>query len=461
MFKFTVGLLLCLVSSVAFGAPAPRGLVVVMDGNDRDTRREIYDAIVRDMRVDPPDDFNAALESEGVTGALGEALANPRTRKSTISAVRKAMRTVETSAVLVVRAKRKGAAREVHVVAIVSTQAGPLIEQDFNLSSGEQASPQLVQLVSASLPELVRSQRASPEASLPSAPQTNAIEAEPSGADSEPPRERPSKSSLKKKAVDKKAAVEEEPPAKEEAPSSSERDRAPSGSRVDHSNATWIGHAGLELARRGFTYSDPWAGRLRPDIAPGIAAAFVGFELYPAASTGTQVLKDVGFVARFAESLPFESVADDGQTARGAFRRYAAGVRGLIGVEATWGMWQVAFTGPDEVVDEAPAVAYNHVRVGVDGRFPFGAFAIVGGAGYMMTSSAGRYTDRFPNAKVGGVDAAIGGTYTIASFVELRLLVSYVRFFSSANPEPGAQYIAGGALDQYIMTSLAATTVFR
>jgi hypothetical protein len=62
---------------------------------------------------------------------------------------------------------------------------------------------------------------------------------------------------------------------------------------------------------------------------------------------------------------------------------------------------------------------------------------------------------------VAGVDAAVGGTYTVASFVELRLLVTYVRFFSSANPDPGAQYIAGGALDQYIMAGLGATAVFR
>jgi hypothetical protein len=465
MFKLTVGLLLCLLSSVAFGASAPKGLVVVLDGNDRDTRREIYDVIVRDMRVDPPDDFNAALEDEGVTGALGEALASPRTRKATILAVRKAMRKVAVPAVLSVRAKRKGAAREVHVVAIVSTQAGPLIEEDFNLSPGEPASAQLGKLVSASLPELARSQRASADASLDAD--------DPSGEEgASAPRASKPASNKKKEAIDKKAVVEEDSSPKEESPAAPDRDRVARSSRVDASNATWVAHVGLELARRDLQYSDPWAGRLRPHLAPGIAVYSVGGELYPGASTGTPVLKDLGFVARFADSLPFESAAPDGQTARGRFRRYSVGVRGRIragdkkespsiGVEGTYGMWQIAFTGPDEVVEESPSVAYGHVRAGVDGRLPFGPFGLVGGAGYMIISSAGKYTDRFPNATVGALDAAVGGTWAVASFVELKLLVTYARFFSSANPEAGAPYIAGGALDQYVMTSIGASTVFR
>jgi hypothetical protein len=465
MFKLTVGLLLCLVSSVALAAPASKALVVVMDGNDRDARREIYDAIARDLRIEPPDDLNAALADEGVAGPLGEALANPRTRKPTISSVRRALRAIDAPAVLCVRVKRKGTTREVFAVAILSTQAGPLIEENFNLSPGERASGQLVPLLTASLPELVRSQQRSAEA-------TPAPGRAPAQA-SLPPK-RPTE---KKAALEEKEKEEETPVA---APSAdgSERDHVARGnpvdtsSRVDASNATWIGHVGLELVRRDLQYSDPWAGRLRPHLAPGIGAYSVALELYPGASTGTQFVKDIGLVARFSDSLPFESAAPDGQTASGRFRRYAVGARWriqagdkkespLIVPEVTYGMWQVAFTGADQVVDEAPSVAYSHIRAGVGGRFPFGPFSLVGGVGYMMISSAGKYTDRFPKATVGAVDAAIGGTWAVASFVELKLAVTYARFFSSANPEPGAPYVAGGALDQYVMTSVGASTAFR
>jgi hypothetical protein len=62
---------------------------------------------------------------------------------------------------------------------------------------------------------------------------------------------------------------------------------------------------------------------------------------------------------------------------------------------------------------------------------------------------------------LGGVYAMLGGTYRVASAIELNLRVSYARFFSSANSERGDRYIAGGALDQYVIASLGASTVFR
>ena len=476
--KLLVALLLCLslVAHVASAAQArSSGLVVVMDGNDRETLREIYDGIARDLRVEPPDLFSAALTEQGSGGPLGDAVANSRTRRSTIAAVRRALRAIEATAVLSVRAKRKGGARELHVVLVAATQAEPMVEQDVHLSAGEKASAQLVPLLSASLPELVRSGSASSNTSRAVALSSSADKDDLRGtdtdrADEKTPEKSPKRSMRSSEAAEKAAAAEQ--PSGDRDPSRAEPDRATGGRPSDFSHATVIGHAGLELARRDFQYNDPWAGRLRSHLAPMIAAYSVGAELYPAASTGIDVLKDVGLVGRFADSLGFQTTAADGQTARGGFRRYAVGVRGrirtseksgspIVGVEATYGMWQVAFTGADQVVDEAPSVAYEHVRAGVDARFPVGTLALFGAAGYMTISSAGRFSERFPQAKVGAVDATIGGTWAVVPAVELRLSVSYARFFSSANPEPGAPYIAGGALDQYVIPGLGAATSFK
>jgi hypothetical protein len=464
MCKVTVALLLCLVPSVALGAATPKGLVVVFDGNDRETRREIYDVIVRDMRVDPPDDFNVALANEAVAAPLGDALANPRSRKAAIAAVRSAMRTVDAPAVISVRTKKKGALRDVHIVAILSTQGGPLFEEDLEPSPGERVSLQLSKLIAASFPEFVRPRPAAPEASTPATPATSArakhaVEEDADKEESPSPRERP-KLTLRNAAS---------PPERDQV---AERETSTPSNRADPSNATWIFNLGLEWARRDLEYNQPWVGNMRSHLAPGMAVYSVGGELYPGATMGTPVLKDLALVARFADSLPFETVASNGQTARGGFRRYAAGMRGrirtgdkkdspLIGVEGTYGMWQMAFTGADQVVDEAPSVAYGHVRAGVDARLPFGPFALLGGAGYMMVSSAGKYEERFPRASVGGVDAMLGGTWSVMPPFELKLLVTYARFFSSANSERGDRYIAGGALDQYVIASLGVSTVFR
>ena len=459
-----------LVANVASAARTKSsGLVLIAEGSDRDTR-EISEGVLRDMRTQPSDDLLDALASEGVSGPVGEALANPRTRKPTIVAVQKAMRTVGAAAVLSVRMKRSRAAgREMRVVLIVPSQASPMIEEDFMLSPNEKATVQLAPLLSASLPDLTRASGTAEAASPPAAPAAAAAPAvAPAPAEKS---EKPSKRARKKKEVAEEQPVEEESAAQEEPAAAPERDRKTSKRTVDFTNASVIAEAGAGVGRRQLQYSDPWAGRLRPYEAPGIAVYSVGAELYPGASTNIEVLKDVGLVGRFAGSLPVESETADGQKVKGSFQRYALGFRAriptgdrkksaLIGVEATYGLWNYAFTGTDEAVDEAPSVQYKYVRAGADARIPFGPWALLAGAGYMNVASAGMLSERFPNLTVSGVDALGGGTYAIAPPVELRLLVTYSRFFSSANPEPGADYIAGGTLDQFVILTLGASTIF-
>ena len=479
MFSSRFWLFLLLSFVIANPAVAARakanGLVLIVEGNDRETHRDITDSIPRDMRVQPSEDFLAALANEGVTGPVGEALVNPRTRKATIVAVQKAMRAAGAAAVLSVRAKRNRAgARDMHVVLLVTTQAGPMIEEDYTLSPGEKATAHVGPLLSASLPDLARSSSA-PEAASPPAAAAPPVEAPASGTstvvDSDRASEKNKRPRKKKEPV--KEPVEEASSAASEEPANEqpERDRAATRKRATFTNATVIGEAGIGVARRQLQYSDPWIGRLRPYIAPGMAVYSVGAEVYPAASTNIEVLKDVGLVGRYAGSLGVESTASDGQKVTGSFQRYALGLRAriptgdrktmpLIGLEATYGIWNYAFTGTDEAVDEAPSVQYRYVRAGADARIPFGAWTVLAGAGYMNISSAGLLSERFPNLTVAGIDILGGGTYAVMPSIELRLLVTYARFFSSANPDPDADYVAGGTLDQYVIATFGAATLF-
>lgn len=472
-----VFLLSCLLTNMAFAARPKGGLVLIVEGTDRDTQREISEAVVRDMRSQPSDELLAAVANEGVTGSVGEALANPRTRKATIVAVQKSIRAVGAAAVLSVRAKRsKAGAREMHVVLIVPTQASPVIEDDFTLSPGQKGSAMLGPLLSGSLPELVRSssgpEAASPPAAAPAPPAAPASAA-PAVDDGERSAEKSSKRARKKKEPAAEEPVEAEPPAaNDEAGAAPDRDRGKSGKRtVGFTNATVIAEAAVGIARRQLQYSDPWVGRLRPYLAGGIGVYSIGAEVYPGASTNIEVLKDIGLVGRYAGSLAVESATSDGQSVRASFQRYAFGLRGriptgdrktspLIGVEGTYGIWNYAFSGTDQAVDEAPSVQYRYVRAGADARIPFGSLTLLAGAGYMNISSAGMLSDRFPQLTVAGVDAMGGGTYAVMPSIDVRLLLTYSRFFSSANPEPGADYIAGGTLDQYVILTLGASTIF-
>jgi hypothetical protein len=523
-------LLTSLLASVAFAARTTNGLVLIAEG-DREIQREITQAILRDMRSQPADELLDAIAAEGVTGSVSEALSNPRTRKKTIAAIQKAMRTAGAGAVLSVRAKRiKGGEKEMHVVLIVATQASPMIEEDFILAPGELATPQVVPLVAASLPELRSSstaQAASPPAVLPAAPPAAQPAAPPAALPAAPPTalpaappatsaapgapanvaptpandesiaEKPAKRARKKAASEepvegaaptddepsaekpakrarKKAAseepVEDEPAPADQAPSAPERARGKAGKR-DFTNAIAIIEGAFGIGRRQLQYSDPWAGNLRPYLAPGIGVYSLSAELYPGAASNMEVLKDVGVVARYTGSLSVESVTSDGQKVNGSFQRLAFGLRAriptgdrktrpLIGLEGTYGLWNYAFTGMDQAVDESPSVRYTFIRAGADARIPYGRFAVLAGAGYMNIGSAGPLSERFPRLTVSGIDAMGGATVTVAPPLELRLIITYSRFFSQANPEPGADYIAGGTLDQFVIATIGASTLF-
>jgi hypothetical protein len=84
----------------------------------------------------------------------------------------------------------------------------------------------------------------------------------------------------------------------------------------------------------------------------------------------------------------------------------------------------------------------------------------LGGAGYMNILSAGPLTDRFPNARIFGVDAMIGGTYPVMPWVDVRLALSYARIFSNMHADVDAEYVAAGALDQYIVGNLGMSAIF-
>ncbi len=468
-------LLSSMVANLAFAARTrTSGLVLIAEGTDRETQREVAQTVLREMRTQSSDELLEAIASEGVTGSVSDALTTPRTRKKTIAAIQRAMRAAGTGAVLSVRAKRNRAGeREMHVVLLVSTQPGPVIEEDFTLSVGEKATAQLLPLLSASMPELVRSSSTPEAPSAPAAPAGPKASVAPGPAEGERTTDKPSKrAQTKKEATVSEEPVEEEPAPSEEPPAAPERSRGKTGKHtLDFTNASVIVEGAVGVGRRQLQYSDPWAGRLRPYLAPGLAVYSVGAEVYPGASTNIEVLKDVGVVGRYAGSLGVESETSDGQKVKGSFQRYAFGLRArvptgdrktrpLVGLEGTYGIWNYAFTGTDEAVDEAPSVQYRFVRAGADARFPFGSFALLAGAGYMNIWSAGTLSDRFPRLTVAGVDALGGGSLSVASTIELRALLTYARFFSSANPEPGADYIAGGTLDQYVILTFGASTIF-
>jgi len=436
-----------LVASFALAAPAKsKGIVLIVEGADVDyVRRELGESIPQGTQVQDGNEFTAALASQGVRGSLADALANPKTRKPTLASVRKALKQVGAAGALSARAKKvgKAGAREIRVVLVVRGQAEPMVEENIALAKGERAPAQLTPLLSVPLQDL---------------------NSAPPPADE--PEDKPGKTA-------KKDDADDTTPSAETSVSSTDRDvvqkkRGP----VNANNAMVVVEAGPELGYRRMEYNQPLFGGLRAYLAPAVAMGAVGLQLYPLASSGTPVAKDIGLVARYSTALAFESKTKDGtHTATGSWSRYAVGVRGRIlagdkpdapqvGLEGTYGDWKFTFTGDDPVVYDVPAVDYHYLRGGLDARIPFGPAALLASAGYLHVLSSGDFGDKFPHASIAGVDVKVGGSYALTPMLELRGTATYTRIFSTLNPVPGDVWVAGGALDQYVVGDVAVAALF-
>jgi hypothetical protein len=446
-------------------------VVLLVEGTDVNAvRRDVTDALPARFNMVDADRTKAALAKEGVMGSFADSLSNARVRTKSLTAVHKSLQQEGIPALIAVRTRKgRHGAREMRVVLVTGEQVEPVVEEDITVGRNDKVARKVGTLLSVPL-EDVQAPSEKPVASARSAPPASAPER------AAPPAERaaPAKRARPEPVESAKDEDTDEPAPAASSDDSSVRDTGVQKKRdkVDFSNGLLIVDGGLEIGSRKMAYSDPLVGPLRSYLAPGVAGYAISAQFYPGASTGQAFVKDIGIVGRYAGSLPFESKTRDGvQKATGSWTRAAVGVRGrflaglktsgpFIGVEATYGMWSFVFEGDDSIVAEVPSVRYQYLRGGVDARFPFGAFALMAGAGYMQVLSAGEFTDRFPHASIAGVDGQVGAAYALLPFLEARANASYTRVFSSAKPQAGDAYIAGGALDEYFIFRGGVAAVF-
>ena len=129
-----VAMVCILLASVASAAGKARGVVIIIEGTDVEaTRRDLIDALPEGLQVLSAGDLYAAFGTHGVEGSLADALANPRTRKQTLTGVRKALGDAWVSAVISARSKKigRGGGRDVRVVLIVASQTEPVLDETF------------------------------------------------------------------------------------------------------------------------------------------------------------------------------------------------------------------------------------------------------------------------------------------------------------------------------------------
>jgi hypothetical protein len=216
---------------------------------------------------------------------------------------------------------------------------------------------------------------------------------------------------------------------------------------------------GAEAGMRHFGYTDGLTGNLRSYQLGAAPLVVAEGAVYPFMATGTPVLRDIGVVGGYARAFALQSTSSDAGTVDTQWSRYYVGghvrvrtgsgsdASPVLGLTGAYGDESFGFGGTQG--SSLPSVDYRFVGASGDVRVPLGRFALFASGGYLFVQSAGDVSARFPRATVGGLEAELGGAFTLIRGLEARVTARYRRFFYSMNPVPGDGYVAGGALDEF------------
>lgn len=208
---------------------------------------------------------------------------------------------------------------------------------------------------------------------------------------------------------------------------------------------------GTEVGARHLRYVDGLTSNLRTYDLAAAPLLGVAIESTPLDVRGVRA----GVVASYARAFRVTSGPTGGDDIASQWWRFHVGLRGrlplgsrvLAGASVVYGGETYGFA-MSTLDAQVPSVAYRFVRPSVDVEVSFGRFGLAGGVGYDLMLSSGAIADRFPRASVGGVEAWLGPTLSIARAWSVAASMTYRRYFYDLRPEPGDAYVAGGALDE-------------
>jgi hypothetical protein len=249
---------------------------------------------------------------------------------------------------------------------------------------------------------------------------------------------------------------------------------APAAPDRDLAHAGFVVEPRVGLGTRHFAYSDRITPGQRPYNLAAAPIIGVGAEVYPLAFVDPGVPSWFGIVGAYSRAVALQSAtpsssdqlgAGGGQTVDTSWSsldmalraRFPLTTAATLGIKGGYGVLDYSFKNAGALADGLPTVTYRFARAGVDARVHVWRIAILGGLDYLAVFDGGTVASRYPHAKIGGIDAALGLGLTFAGHFEARTGVRYQRFFYSMNPVPGDAYVAGGALDELARwdTSLA------
>lgn len=228
---------------------------------------------------------------------------------------------------------------------------------------------------------------------------------------------------------------------------------------------------GIGLISRHYRYNDDVYGFLRDYTLRAGPEVTLALRVYPGRFVAPGVGDVFGLELRLDRSFGIESERQNGVRFPTVNRVLEANVlarlarRGheLVGIVGygvhDFRLGRVEPSGPGlDNVPDVPEAGYRYVRLGIEGRAVLhDRLAVVAGAAYLFVFDTGGIEDElwFPRAQAGGMTADARVAVGLARNLEMRLGVSYRRYFLDMRSMPGDENVAGGALDQYTHTELS------
>ena len=257
-----------------------------------------------------------------------------------------------------------------------------------------------------------------------------------------------------------------------EAPSSSETESQARSPALEIS-------AGPRAVHRELSYSDQVATlfpeRNYPKLAPYQLAlgpaAFASVELFPGAFTGRGLAAHLGvtlsyaraFATRllFAQGTPYERTLDtrSSELFAGLKARLPLDAHELS-LSAGYGQSSYELLG-DEAQPVVPDVAYRYFRIDGAAKVSLGAPFLGLHAGTRLIADSGAVGQTwFAGAKTTCFEAGAQAGYRLSASFDVLLAFDLVRYGFDFNPippsaNPWTTPVAGGAIDQYLLGSLA------
>lgn len=228
----------------------------------------------------------------------------------------------------------------------------------------------------------------------------------------------------------------------------------------------------FSLGVRNFDYQNLQVGDLSSYEASFAPLVGVRGEVFSTALPALDGFPIVSLRATYRQAVGFQSAsaADRATTFGTTWNELSGGLavalpwdRFQVGVSADYASLDFAINAPqaNPLTTQIPDIAYRYVRMGADMSYQWSALSLGVGLAYRYVLGTGILQEQlFPNSTSFAFDGYLDATYKALDYLELLLAVHALQHQHRFQATPDAQFVADGAVDQYVLFEMGAVVSF-